>query len=203
MQEGAVIVSDDSSQRVQKNWDCHTIDGDDHFELCRPDSKKHIGYKKLVESIQNCVQSEPKFKEPIDTDEDPTYPIGTMEGLDRLLSSNLYQVLDFHLVNRSLSDDELESLRNPRILTPASIEKGQYLAICNSEDEHSASTGKFQHFVAKCSYPCHILRRLQPIHDDVRRFVQKINIHHLAPVITLFRSITVFCETDSFPRNIS
>lgn len=188
MQEGAVIVSDDSSQRVQKNWDCHTIDGDDHFELCRPDSKKHIGYKKLVESIQNCVQSEPKFKEPIGTDEDPTYPIGTMEGLDMHI-----------LVNRSLSDDELESLRKPRILTSASIEKDQYLAICNSEDEHSASTGKFQQFVAKCSYPCHSLRRLQPIHDDVRPLVQKINIHQLAPVITLFRSMV--CGTDNFPRN--
>lgn len=145
MQERAVIVSDDSSQRVQKNWDCHTIDGDDHFELCRPDSKKHIGYRKLVESIQSCVQSEPKFKEPINTDEDPIDTGGYPMTVD--------------------------SLPNPGISMPASIDKDQYfLASCNSEEEHSASTGKFQHFVSKC----HIRRRLQPIHDDVDRFVQKI-----------------------------
>lgn len=162
MQERAVIVSDESSQRVHKNWDCHTIDGDDHFELCRPDSKKHIGYRKLVESIQSCVQSEPKFKEPINTDEDPIDTGGYPMTVDMFLSSNLF---DFRLLE-ILS--EVDSLPHPGISMPASIDKDQYfLASCNSEEEHSASTGKFQHFVAKC----HIRRRLQPIHDDVDRFV--------------------------------
>jgi hypothetical protein len=166
LQEGAVTVSDDSSQRVQMNWDCHTIDGDDHFELCRPDSKKHIGYRKLVESIQSCVQSEPKLKEPINTDEDPIDTGGYPDSVDMLLSSNL---LDFRLLE-ILSDCKLDSLPKPRVPVLASIDKDQYfLASCNSEEEHSASTGKFQHFVAKCH-----IRRLQPIHDDVCRFVQKI-----------------------------
>lgn len=84
MQEGAVTVSDDSSQRVQKYWDCHTIDGDDHFELCRPDSKEHIGYKKLVESIQSCVQSEP-----INTDEHPIYTGRYPREVDLLVFPNL------------------------------------------------------------------------------------------------------------------
>lgn len=156
MQECSVIVSDDSSQRVQKNWDCHTIDGDDHFELCRPDSKKHIGYRKLVESIQSCVQSEPKFKGPINTDEDPIDTGGYPMSVDTLLSSNL---LDFNLFE-IISQCKVDSLPKPRIPVLASIDKDQhFLASRNSEEEHTASTGKFQHFVAKC----HIRRRLQPI----------------------------------------
>ena len=84
-----------------------------------------------MESIQSCVQSKPKFKEPITKNPIDTggYPIEMMEALDMLLSANLdHQVFDFHPVKRFLSDDDLESLSKPRILTPAPIHNDQYLA---------------------------------------------------------------------------
>ncbi|KAG0610859.1 hypothetical protein M758_7G097600 [Ceratodon purpureus] len=33
-------------------WEWHKIDEDNHFEVCRPNSKNHIGYKILVDNLQ-------------------------------------------------------------------------------------------------------------------------------------------------------
>ena len=34
-----------------RSWEWHKIDKDNHFEVCRPDSKSHIGYKELKDHL--------------------------------------------------------------------------------------------------------------------------------------------------------
>ena len=48
-----VLVTEKSCEGLSSN--CETwqkIDKDNHFEVCRPDSKSHIGYRILLEHLQ-------------------------------------------------------------------------------------------------------------------------------------------------------
>lgn len=48
MQESCVLVTEKSCAGA---WEWLKIDDDDHFEVCRPNSKHHTGYRVLLEHL--------------------------------------------------------------------------------------------------------------------------------------------------------
>ncbi|KAG0617168.1 hypothetical protein M758_5G169600 [Ceratodon purpureus] len=51
-------------------WEWHKIDKDNHFEVCRPDSKSHIGYKKLKDHLQSHLNAAEVAEDSERSDED-------------------------------------------------------------------------------------------------------------------------------------
>lgn len=46
-----VQISGNSKLRPVR-WICEEIEEDNHFEICRPHSKEHVGYKKLLDCLK-------------------------------------------------------------------------------------------------------------------------------------------------------
>ena len=51
------LVSENSCERLSPSWEWHKVDKDNHFEVCRPDSKSHTCYKILLRHLQQYMFS--------------------------------------------------------------------------------------------------------------------------------------------------
>ena len=50
--QGHVLVTEDSWKTQSRSWEWHKLDKDNHFEVCRPNSKNHAGYRILLDLLQ-------------------------------------------------------------------------------------------------------------------------------------------------------
>lgn len=51
-----LLVSKESCEGQSLSWEWHKVDKDNHFEVCRPDSKSHAGYKILLNHLKQLIR---------------------------------------------------------------------------------------------------------------------------------------------------
>jgi len=57
LEQENLLVRENSCDEETPSWEWHTVDKDNHFEVCRPDSKSHTGYEILLNHLKQQVFS--------------------------------------------------------------------------------------------------------------------------------------------------
>lgn len=56
-EQESLLVRENACEGETPSWEWHMVDKDNHFEVCRPDSKSHTGYEILLNHLKQQVFS--------------------------------------------------------------------------------------------------------------------------------------------------